>query len=206
MISISEFKRRALAQLKGNWKEPVLLAFVYFIICAGLGAIPIVGQFSAWVVIIPLACGLTWAMLGFYRGNKKDLLRKLFDPFNDFGRVFLTMFLMGIYIWLWSLLLIIPGIIKSLSYAMTTYILKDRPELGYNDAITLSRQMMDGRKWRYFVLQLSFIGWGILNIFTLGIGTFWLIPYIQTTQAAFYEELKKEGDEAVVVEIVELMA
>jgi uncharacterized membrane protein len=89
-------------------------------------------------------------------------------------------------------LFVIPGIIKKYSYALTPYILKDNPKLEYNSAITLSRKMMDGHKWELFYLQFSFIGWAILSCFTFGIGYLWLIPYIQTTQAAFYEEVKAE--------------
>ena len=92
---------------------------------------------------------------------------------------------------LWTCLFIIPGIIKSYSYRMVPYILADNPELGAVEAITLSRQMMDGNKGRAFLLDLSFIGWTILTIITLGIvGLFWANPYFYATDAELYRTLK----------------
>ena len=102
------------------------------------------------------------------------------------------MFLMSVFVFLWSMLFVIPGIIKAFSYAMTPYILEEHPELTANEAIDHSRAMMKGHKFDLFWLYLSFIGWGILCIPTLGIGTFWLIPYMQTAQASFYEDVKAD--------------
>ena len=102
------------------------------------------------------------------------------------------MFLMSVFVFLWSLLFVIPGIIKAFSYAMTPYILEEHPELTANEAIDHSRAMMKGHKFDLFWLYLSFIGWGILCIFTLGIGLLWLVPYMQTSVAAFYEDVKAD--------------
>ena len=102
------------------------------------------------------------------------------------------MFLMMLYVMLWSILLIVPGFIMGLAYSMTPYILKDCPELSAHQAIKLSRKMMKGHKWEYFWLQLSFIGWIILGFLTLGIGYLWLMPYMLTTNAAFYQKIKKQ--------------
>ena len=121
-----------------------------------------------------------------------DELGALFDGFRDFGRIFLTLFLQGVYTLLWTLLLIIPGIVKAYSYAMTSYILYDNPELQGNAAIEKSMRMMRGHKLELFLLHLSFIGWALLCILTLGIGLFWLVPYVQASQAAFYEDVKEE--------------
>ena len=102
------------------------------------------------------------------------------------------MFLMRLFIALWMLLLIIPGIVKMFSYAMTPYILEENPELSANEAIDRSRAMMKGHKFDLFWLYLSFLGWIILSFFTLGIGLLWLAPYIQTAHAAFYEDVKAD--------------
>jgi uncharacterized membrane protein len=102
------------------------------------------------------------------------------------------MFLMGVFVFLWSLLFVIPGIIKAFSYAMTPFILEEHPELSANEAIDHSRAMMKGHKFDLFWLYLSFIGWGILCIFTLGIGLLWLVPYMQTAQSSFYEDVKAD--------------
>ena len=102
------------------------------------------------------------------------------------------MFLMGLFIALWTLLFIIPGIIKMFSYAMTPFILEENPDLTANEAIDRSRAMMKGHKFDLFWLLLSFIGWGILCALTLGIGTLWLTPYMQTSIASFYEDVKAD--------------
>lgn len=114
----------------------------------------------------------------------------LFQEFNR--RIYSTILLSWAYILLWALLLIIPGIIKGYSYAMTPYILEDRPELSGDKAIEESMRMMSGHKWELFCLHLSFIGWELLCLLTLGIGQLWLKPYISTAEAAFYENLKAE--------------
>ena len=100
--------------------------------------------------------------------------------------------LFWLFTFLWALLLIVPGIIKSFSYAMTPFILIDNPELTANEAIDRSRAMMRGHKFDLFWLLLSFIGWFILCMLTLGIGFFWLIPYTYTSVAGFYKDVKAE--------------
>ncbi|MCR5587073.1 MAG: DUF975 family protein [Lachnospiraceae bacterium] len=109
---------------------------------------------------------------------------------NDYMRNVGGIFLRDLYIGLWSLLFVIPGIVKTYSYRMTPYILADRPELSANEAITESRRMMDGHKWDMFVLDLSFLGWQILSALTLGIlGIFHVNPYVFSTEAAVYRML-----------------
>ena len=93
------------------------------------------------------------------------------------------------YTFLWSLLFIIPGIIAAYSYAMTGYILAEDPELTAGEAISRSKEMMSGNRFRLFCLQFSFIGWEILSALTLGIGNLWLRPYKQAAVAAFYREI-----------------
>ena len=101
------------------------------------------------------------------------------------------MLLKMVYTMLWMLLLIVPGIIKSYSYAMTEYILKDDLEITENAAIEKSMQMMEGHKMELFLLDLSFIGWALLSILSCGIGFFFLEPYMITARAHFYEDLKQ---------------
>lgn len=94
---------------------------------------------------------------------------------------------MGLYIFLWSLLFIIPGIVKAYQYRMVPYILADRPELDQKEVFALSKQMMDGEKWNAFVLDLSFLGWHILGIITAGIlEIFYIAPYVNLTNAQLY--------------------
>jgi uncharacterized membrane protein len=103
-------------------------------------------------------------------------------------------FLKTLYVLLWAILFIIPGIVKTLAYAMTNYILVDHPELSANKAILLSNEMMKGHKYDLFYLYLSFAGWFFLCVITLGIGFFWLIPYAQTAQASFYQDVRAEWE------------
>ena len=110
---------------------------------------------------------------------------------KEISKIILLYLLVNLYLFLWTLLFIIPGIIKSFSYAMTYFIINDHPEYSLNQAITESRRMMDGHKMEYFILCLSFIGWFILSCITLGIGFLWLIPYFYTTSAAFTKRLQK---------------
>ena len=109
-----------------------------------------------------------------------------------YGNVVKTMFLKGLYQWLWSLLFIIPGIVKGYEYRMIPYILAENPEVEPSEAFELSKQMMSGEKWNAFVLDLSFLGWIILSIFTCGIlALFYVNPYMYMTDAELYETLKR---------------
>ena len=118
------------------------------------------------------------------------------DAFNGFKVKYLrnvgTMLLVDIKLALWSLLLVIPGIIKSYEYAIIPYILADDPEITSKDAFKKAREMMKGNKWRLFKLNLSFIGWYALCVLTVGAGTFFLMPYINAANAEFYAELKNK--------------
>ena len=113
----------------------------------------------------------------------------LFRYFPYWENAACTRFFKGLYILLWSLLLVIPGIIASYNYAMTDYILADQPEMTAHEAIFRSKELMYGNRWRLFCLNVSFIGWDILNMLTLGIGSLWLNPYKQAAQADFYREI-----------------
>ncbi len=121
--------------------------------------------------------------------QKEPEVNTLFSYFNHWKTATIANLLQTVYVLLWSLLLIIPGIIASYSYAMTGYILAENPELTASEAIDRSKQMMEGNRWRLFCLQISFIGWSILASLTLGIGNLWLTPYRQAASAAFYREV-----------------
>lgn len=115
-----------------------------------------------------------------------------FDSGNFKGIIW-TMFLRDLYNFLWLLLLIIPGIIKSYAYRMVPYILADNPNLGADNAITLSRKMMDGSKFDLFVLELSFIGWYLLGVLALGVGILFVNPYYNATEAQLYLLLRRRA-------------
>lgn len=118
---------------------------------------------------------------------------QLFSEFHRFGAAFFMQLLRSAYIFLWSLLFVIPGIYAAYGYAMAPYILLENPEMTANEAITKSKELMNGNRWRLFCLEISFIGWALLAaFFTLGIGGLWLRPYMETSFAAFYREIKAE--------------
>ena len=123
--------------------------------------------------------------------DSKPAFKDVFSGFKDkYGRNIGTLLLVGIKTVLWTLLFIIPGIIKTYEYAIIPYILADDPEISSKDAFKKAKQMMKGNKWRLFKLELSFFGWFLLCVLTLGIGTFFLIPYVNAANAEFYVELK----------------
>ena len=216
MITNQEFKNAALSALKGNWAPAVLASLVYFVIaCVVSGATSIYqvvnsdmfvpgsptptgylglsgGSFLLYVFLfIPLSVGFVNAFNALYVYSNANLLSNTFGyGFKGYWRAIGGMLLMGLFTFLWSLLLLIPGIIKAYSYSLTPYILIDNPELSVREAIRKSQQMMQGQKFNLFYLQLSFIGWQILALFTGGIGFLWLLPYMQTSQAVFYQNLK----------------
>jgi Predicted integral membrane protein len=121
--------------------------------------------------------------------NNNPQFMDLFSSFHIFWKGFLMKLLVTIYIILWTLLFIIPGIIAEYSYAMTPYILEENPGMGINEAISCSKDMMRGNKWRLFCLNISFIGWGFLCLFTCGIGFLWLGPYVNAAHAAFFYDV-----------------
>lgn len=114
------------------------------------------------------------------------------EGFKSFGDSLALHILNAIFTFLWSLLLVIPGIIKAYSYSMGYFILADRPDLSGNQARKRSMYLMKGHKWQLFCLDFSFIGWYLLSLLTLGILAFWVYPYHMTARAEFYNELLVE--------------
>ena len=205
MDSITNYKNRALSALENKWGNFVAITFVYGLIIgitqvlSGDKDSPAILHLIGLVLFI-LALPLTWGyqtlFLGAVRGGEATA-KDLFEGYNKelFSRVLTTTLLYYVYVFLWSLLLLIPGCIKSYSYAMTPYILKDNPEMKNNAAIEESMRMMDGHKLELFLLDLSFIGWAILSILTCCIGFLWLVPYMNMARVNFYEDLKKASVE-----------
>lgn len=201
MLSSSEFRNLSANTLQGKWGEVAIFTLVYFLVVGGINLCPTLLNIKTTatdlftnlltLALLPMQWGYYVYFLAKTRQEKADL-DYLFIGYKDFGRIFGTIFLQSIYIFLWSLLFIIPGIIKSFSYAMTPYVLRDEPDLSYDAAITRSSQLMGGHKAELFFLYLSFIGWFVLCLLTLGIGFLFLSPYFHTAQVHFYEELLKE--------------
>ncbi|MBP5418608.1 MAG: DUF975 family protein [Bacteroidales bacterium] len=204
MKTRSELKDLAIASLKGKWGDAAVVTLIYMLIGFALGIvnafIPVLGYLIMLLASLVIGWGYQVIFLGLSRGGNASV-GDLFEGFSNgqFGRIIGTMALMCLYVILWCLLLYIPGIIKALSYSMTPFILRDT-DLSYNEAIERSMKLMDGHKWQLFVLELSFLGWGILCMFTFGIGFLWLEPYIATTCAEFYKNLLEEEKNSVQTE------
>lgn len=190
------FRETAWAQLTGNWKPAVLVTLVYILIVGAMEGAEALSLLSIFV-LGPLSYGYYVSFLNSKRTGEVVRIENLFDGFKDYARVFLTNLLQSIYIVLWTLLLIVPGIIKSISYSQTFFVLKDNPELKNNAAIERSMAMMEGHKMEYFCLTLSFIGWILLSILTLGIGLLWVTPYMSTSMAHFYEYVKEDYERRI---------
>lgn len=142
-------------------------------------------------VLNPLSVGC----YGFFRDNireKQENLKAVTSGFGIFKKSVTTLLLRDVFLALWTCLFIVPGFIKSYSYRMVPFIIRDHPEMAANEAITKSRQMMNGNKWDVFVFDLSYIGWVILSVLTLGlVGVFWAGPYYQSANADIYEKLSE---------------
>lgn len=192
MASRPELRARARAKLGGqifatNW---LLALLAILIVSAILSAVSFTG-IGPLLLIGPLYFGLAAFFLSLARGKESADLGDLFKGFTDGGfvRLLLLGLMENIFIFLWSLLFLIPGIVKSYSYSQAIFLSYDNPEWDWKQCIDESRRIMDGNKWKLFVLDLSFIGWYIVGMLACGIGVLWVDPYRQMARAEFYQEL-----------------
>lgn len=215
-MSYSDYRRIARENLSGNWGLSILVAFVaalfgalltgtsfsididatiltelpifiqrYVALMAKIAGLLAIAQF---VVGGTVQLGYAKYLLKQYNKASFDI-KDLFSEFHRFTQGFLQNFLRGLYVFLWSLLFVIPGIVKSYSYAMTPFIMAENPDMTANEAITASRELMDGHKGELFILDLTFFGWMLLNTLTLGLGSLALNPYMNAARAAFYKDI-----------------
>ena len=179
--------------LRGKWNTVVPIFLIYIIITAALQGVSEVFPLAGLISLIlsgPIALGISIFSLNI-AGDNDLKAEQLFEGFKNFGTSVVAYLLMVIFILLWSILLIIPGIIAALSYSMTFFIIAEDSSIDAVEALKKSKEMMDGHKWKYFCLSLRFIGWALICKLTLGIGFLWLLPYIQVTNVKFYEDIKE---------------
>ncbi|MDE6691188.1 MAG: DUF975 family protein [Clostridia bacterium] len=189
-----DFRHKAWSLLSGNWGTYIVICLIASLIdgaCTGLSSAWGIGAIALLIISGPLSLGLAICFLKLVRGQRTEI-QNMFEGFNNFMNAFLLNLLNSLFISLWSLLFIIPGIIKSYAYSMSFYILADEPTLDANTARLRSIELMRGNKWRLFCLDLSFIGWYILCFLTLGILTFWVAPYHSAARAVFYQRILDE--------------
>lgn len=218
MKTNQELKNSALAALKGNW-APAVLGAIFFTFATCLitspGYITNMAAFGMplfdsinpkllkvlsnssfllnFFLLYPLTLGYSVAHKDLLQNGDAAVTRNTIrHAFTDYVRNAVSILLVYVYTALWTLLFIVPGIVKGLAYSLTPFIVKDNPQLSPNQAINLSMKMMKGHKFDLFYLYLSFIGWIFLAILTLGIGLLWVIPYMQTSMAAFYLDVKND--------------
>lgn len=215
MRQYSEYRAMARETLEGRWSEGVLMSLVIlaiaFLSAAPSVIYPFIGLNDAvaiWLspstdslttlisllILSPLEFAMYNAFMGMIRGSlgEKKPIEAMFSFFSmDWVRYVKAILLeMVIIIPVSFVTLGIGGLILSYAYHMVPFLMRDYPELGAREALKLSRQMMQGYKWDLFVLQFTFLGWIILSILTAGIGMLWLVPYMTTAEALFYQDLK----------------
>lgn len=189
MKTAKEYRMQAKEILKGNWGVAIGMTVVYSIIISLLtgtlvGGIILTGAFMVSISI---------AFINLHRRGSMQF-GDIAAGFNvgDFSATIGLYVKTVIFVALWSCLFYIPGIVKLFSYSMGPYILADHPGITGGEAITLSKELMVGKKWKLFCLELSFIGWDLLSILTLGILQLWIVPWKEAAIAAFYEDIKNE--------------
>ncbi len=165
-------------------------------------AIVLILGFIVWIVATAISLAIKYLLLApFEYGCRKFFRKNLDEPAklsnivyvfdSHYKNVVKTAFMTDLFIWLWSLLFVIPGIIKTYEYRLVPYIVSENPSISYKDALAESKKLMKGNKWKTFVLDLSFIGWEILGGLTWGILDILFVgPYKASTDAALYEAIK----------------
>lgn len=200
----AELKARAKEQIKGKIGVLFLITLVIGLVsgAAGwlLGMIPVVGPVLSAIIITPAFSLSIYRVYLSLLSGKTPQVKDAFSGFDDFWAAFKVTFLVGLFTFLWSLLFVIPGIVKSYSYSMAMYILAENKGKPALECINESKEMTNGHKMELFVLGLSFIGWMLLGSITLGIAYIWIMPYMQATIANAYASLKPDTAQAEVVE------
>ena len=213
--SNKELMAGARMALSGNWGMAVVGFILYYVLILSVSMFA--GAATFFVMVMSAASGANAALatnavsfvaqlvqfflsgafvVGFYSyylvisQEGEARLECLFTGFKRFWTAFGAYFLSTLFVFLWMLLFIIPGIIAAFRYAMVYFIVADDADVGALEAIRQSKEMMKGNKWKYFCLQWRFFWWALLCMFTGGIGYLWLIPYMQTSCAKFYEDVK----------------
>jgi uncharacterized membrane protein len=189
MLSNKELRAKARDQLQGKWTAPVVVTLIFLAIFILVSYLPVVGSGLTLILSGPLYLGFSQYFLNFKRGNNPKP-EDIFSGFRNLGSSIALYFIMLIFILLWSLLLIIPGIIAGIRYSMSFYALCDNPDSGAMNALNKSKELMKENKMQLFLLGLSFLGWAVCCVFTFGIGFLWLTPYTALSMVNFYEEVR----------------
>ena len=195
MFNRIEYKKNALALLKGNWNLPCLIALIYIVLSCLTDMTPFLGIIVSGIMSVGLAFTLMKMASVAAAGNSESEKVGFSTFLEALEHRWLTSLLGGLWnalwIFLWSLLFIIPGIVKSYSYSMMFYIIAENPKIGATKAMDISKVLTQGHKADLFVMDLSFLGWILLSLLSCGIGFIWLIPYMTMTEINAYYDLKR---------------
>lgn len=189
-----EIKTRAKAQLGNNifgkaWLMALLCCFIVAVVSYVAGTI--VPSLGAIVITGPLTYALSYIFLKQSRDGQPINLEDLLSGFkHDFGQNLLIGLLSSIFVTLWSLLLVVPGIVKAYSYSMAYFVKIDHPDYDWRACLTESRRIMNGKKMELFIQDLSFLGWIFVGSLVCGVGGLWVTPYMNVSRAIFYENIK----------------
>lgn len=184
-----QLMRQAKEALAGKWGLAIGTFLIYMLIIGGVQVVPFAGSIAVLIIGGPMALGIAIFSLAIAR-KEDSRLEQIFKGFDNFGNSLAAYLLMMVFVFLWMLLLIVPGIIMAIAYSQTFFIMADDNQIGPMDALRKSKKMMDGYKWKYFCLGLRFIGWFLLCILTLGLGFIFLTPYLYVSFANFYNDIK----------------
>jgi uncharacterized membrane protein len=187
--------------LRGRWGLAIGTTVVFVLVTVAAKSIPVAGWIISLLIDGPMSIGLASFALSLSRKRDEELTQ-IFLGFRKFAVGLGAYLLQLIFVILWSLLLIVPGIIAALSYSMTYFIISESDSVDALEAITKSKEMMRGNKWKLFCLCFRFFGWALLCILTFGIGYLWLFPYVIVSFARFYDDLKVNNGLSVQSQIV----
>lgn len=202
-----ELKNAAKSQIKGKigilFLISLIIVGITFIATFVLSLIPVVGSLISSIFIAPAFSLSLYKVYLTVAAGGTPVAGDSFEGFYDFWAAFKVTFLVGLYTFLWSLLFVIPGIVKAYSYSMAMYVLAENKGKSARECIEESKKMTEGKKMDLFVLDLSFIGWVILGYLTLGIAYIWIMPYVLATRANAYNTIKPVpvAEEPVIEEI-----
>ena len=197
---MKNYKKIAVEKMKGQNHMHALVYFIYAVITSVASSFYGIAQL---IVAGPLEAGYSKYLIEVSEG-KVGKIETLFKGFSEFVRYFIVGLLKMIFLVLWSMLFLIPGIIKALAYSMTFFLMNDDPKLEGNNAITKSRELMNGNKGKLFGIYLSFFPQILLGLITLGIYFFWLIPTMNLAKYEFYLDLTGKSKEEIEGEAVEV--
>lgn len=189
----AELKQVAKEQISGKIWLIFAMTLIVALMGFACGLIPFIGAIGT--IIVSSAFAISFCMIYLKLANYEEIsVNNIFDGFKITGKAIWLNIMIAVFTFLWSLLFVIPGIIKAYSYSMSYFILAEHPEYTAHEALEKSKQIMNGHKMDLFVLQLSFILWDILVGITFGIAAIYVIPYKSATIANFYNSIKDEEE------------